>query len=63
MGASERIMRDIQDKREGARQARRLAWLVPDPADRARMMAFAEDLEREADELEQQAAATPVTGT
>jgi hypothetical protein len=42
---------EIQAKREGARRARRLASSVADEVIRDRMLAFAEELEAEADAL------------
>ncbi len=42
---------EIQAKREGARRARRLAWGVTDEGIRDRMLAFAKELEAEADAL------------
>jgi hypothetical protein len=42
---------EIQAKREGARRARRLAWSVTDEVIRDRMLAFATELEAEADAL------------
>jgi hypothetical protein len=42
---------EIQAKREGARRARRLAWSVTDEVVRDRMLAFATELEAEADAL------------
>jgi hypothetical protein len=41
----------IQVKREGARRARRLAWGITDELVRERMLAFADELEAEADAL------------
>ena len=42
---------EIRAKREGARRARRLAWSVTDDIIRDRMLAFAQELEAEADAL------------
>ena len=42
---------EIRSKREGARRARRLAWGVSDDVIRERMLAFAKELEAEADAL------------
>jgi hypothetical protein len=42
---------EIQAKREAARRAGRLAWTVTDDAVRDRMLAFARELEAEADAL------------
>lgn len=39
-------------KRDGARRARRLAGQLPDDADRARLLAFADELEAAAEALE-----------
>ena len=40
---------EIRAKREAARRARRLAWGVMDEVIRDRMLAFAQELEAEAD--------------
>ena len=40
---------EIRAKREAARRARRLAWGVTDEVIRDRMLAFAQELEAEAD--------------
>jgi hypothetical protein len=40
---------EIRAKREAARRARRLAWSVIDDVIRERMLAFAQELEAEAD--------------
>jgi hypothetical protein len=40
---------EIRAKREAARRARRLAWSVMDEVIRDRMLAFAQELEAEAD--------------
>lgn len=49
------------DTRDMARRAFRLANTLLDPADRARLLRYAEELEEEADRLEQQAKSkTPV---
>lgn len=42
---------EIRAKREAARRARRLAWSVTDDVIRDRMLAFAKELEAEADAL------------
>ena len=42
---------EIRAKREAAQQARRLAWSVTDDVIRERMLAFAQELEAEADAL------------
>lgn len=42
---------EIRAKREGACRARRLAWSVTDEGIRERMLAFAKELEAEADAL------------
>ena len=42
---------EIRAKREAARRARRLAWSVTDEVIRERMLAFAKELEAEADAL------------
>jgi hypothetical protein len=42
---------EIQAKRERARRARRLAWGLTDEVIRDRMLAFAKELEAEADAL------------
>jgi hypothetical protein len=42
---------EIRAKREAARRARRLAWSVMDDVIRDRMLAFAQELETEADAL------------
>lgn len=44
---------EVAAKRDSARRARRLASQFADPADRARTLAFAEQLEAEAEALEQ----------
>ena len=44
----------IRAKRERARRARQLAWGVTDDVVRGRLLAFAEDLEAEADALARQ---------
>ena len=42
---------EIRAKREGARRARSLAWGVTDQDIRERLLAFAQELEAEADAL------------
>ena len=42
---------EIRAKREGARRARSLAWSMTDQDIRERMLAFAQELEAEADGL------------
>ena len=42
---------DIRAKREAAQRARRLAWSVRDDVIRDRMLAFAQELEAEAEAL------------
>lgn len=44
---------EITEKRDAARRARRLACYFPDQADGARALAYASELEAQADALEQ----------
>ena len=46
------ISGEVKAKREAAAQARRLAIALSDEADRRRVLTFAADLDRQADELE-----------
>jgi len=48
----------VRTKREAAAQARRLATAFSQDDDRKRLLDFAADLDRQADELERQVAAT-----
>ena len=57
----------IQEKRDAAERARRLMLGLPQSEDRERLLAYARELDAEADELERQMAAAektrqPVTG-
>ena len=47
----------IKSKRDAATRARKLAWGLGTPADRAAILQFAEELDAQADALERQAAA------
>ena len=49
----------IRVKREGAKRARRLANFITAAEDKARMLAFADELEAQADALEAAAAEPP----
>lgn len=45
----------VQANRDLARRARRLAGTLPDPAERARLQRYAEELDAQADRLEREA--------
>jgi hypothetical protein len=53
---------EMTAKKDAARRARRLAWFFPDPADRDRALAYAAELDEQADALERRLEATGKVG-